>query len=84
LRLSVIASNHLSAKGIAVDLAASFPSLFQQFCLSLIFQSPFAERSLQPCIEPTVVNGERVAHAADVELLVMPYTAAAAYLPRAS
>ncbi len=57
---------------IPVDLATAFPSVLEHLGLPRILQSPFAEWSLQPGIETTWVNGKHAAHAADIELLVIP------------
>ncbi len=57
---------------IPVHLAAVLPSLFEQLGLPPIFQSPSAERLLEPGIEPAGMDSQHVAHAADVELLLMP------------
>ncbi len=58
---------------VAIDLAAIIPSLFEQSHLSLVFQSPLTERSLQPGVKATRVNAEHAAHATHTELLVMPF-----------
>ena len=41
--------------------------------LSLIFQSPFTERLFEPRIKAFRVNIQHITHAADIELLKMPF-----------
>ena len=65
LRLTVIASNHLLAKGITIDLAAGFPCIFDQLGLPLILLRSLAQLSLQPGIEPAWLDREAAAHGTD-------------------
>ena len=58
---------------ITIDFATVFPSLFHKFGLSLIFQSRFAERSLEPRIKAIKMNSGHLAHSSDTELLAMTF-----------
>jgi hypothetical protein len=58
---------------ITVDLSTFLPRPLQQRSLSLIFQSPFTEWPLEPRIETAWMNRQHAAHAADIQLQVMPF-----------
>ena len=49
-------------QGVAIDLAALFPSLKQEIGLSFVLAGPFARRVLQPGVDPARVNMEKPTH----------------------
>src|SRR5690606_20275074 len=56
---------------IAIDPAALFPRLVEEFGLTCILPSPFAQWSLQPGIKAAGLDAQAATHRADSKLLAM-------------